>query len=86
RWHVLSDPNNASTTGDPRLSGDVAGTSPPSSAGTILLSLGFSPTGGTPSIRPLPATPLVLGSSNRNRTPRHSSSESPAGSSKSNFG
>ncbi|CAN0131113.1 unnamed protein product, partial [Ectocarpus sp. 4 AP-2014] len=84
RWHVLSDPNNASTTGDPRLSGDVAGTSPPSSAGTILLSLGFTPTGGTPSIRSLPATPLVIGSSNR--TPRHASSKSPAGSSKSNFG
>lgn len=84
RWHVLSDPNNASTTGDPRLSGDAAGTSPPSSAGTILLSLGFTPTGGTPIIRPLPATPLVVGSSNR--TPRHASSESPAGSSKSNFG
>ncbi|CAM9220980.1 unnamed protein product, partial [Ectocarpus fasciculatus] len=84
RWHVLSDPNNSSTTGDPRLpAGDVTGSSPPSSAGTILLSLGFTPTGGTPSIRPLPATPLV-GSSNR--TPRHASSESPAGSSKSNFG
>ncbi|CAM9903085.1 unnamed protein product, partial [Pylaiella littoralis] len=62
--------------------GDIRESSPepsPSSAGTILLSLGFTPTGGTPSIRPLTRT--LPGSGGR--TPRH---ESPGGASNPNGG
>lgn len=74
RWHVLSNPNDPAA---PAEAIPPAASFPTPSAGTILLSLGFTPTGaGTPSTRPLSAS--LPGSASR--TPRHFSADSPAAS------
>ncbi len=94
RWHVLSNPDEDGTAAaaDSRnRGGAVAGaapsasasssaaSSPSSSAGTILLSLGFTPSGGgTPSVRPLSLSATLLGSAGK--PPRHFSAEPSTGS------
>eukprot|EP00903_Cladosiphon_okamuranus_P005945 g5874.t1 len=82
RWHVLSNPNeNSNDLAEP--SATSSSLSPATSAGTILLSLGFTPTGaGTPSTRPVSAT--VPGSAGRSRRPF--SADSPAASGNSSGG
>lgn len=75
RWHVLSSPsddisgNNAVAGGNTEAAAQ-SGTATKSSAGTILLSLGFTPTGGTPRIRPLSAVgPASTSRNSRSTTP-----------------
>ena len=77
RWHVLSNPHDPAAVPADAVAATSPSSPPSPSAGTILLSMGFTPTGaGTPSMRPLSAT--VPGSAGR--APRHFSADSPAAS------